>query len=87
MNILITIIIVLGSLVALFLIIALLTKKECRIEKQTVINKHKQEVFNYLKLLKKIAELLLPDAAVIHFNFFSKKILVTKIFCWKIIAS
>lgn len=52
MNILITILIVLGSLVALFLIIALLTKKECRIEKQTVINKHKQEVFNYLKLLK-----------------------------------
>ena len=45
MNILIIILIVLGSLVALFLIIALLTKKECRIERQTVINKPKQEVF------------------------------------------
>lgn len=52
MNILITILIVLGSIVALFLIIALLTKKECRLEKQVVINKPKQEVFNYLKLLK-----------------------------------
>ena len=52
MNILITILIVAGSIIALFLIIALLTKKEFRIEKQVVINKPKQEVFNYLKLLK-----------------------------------
>ena len=47
-----TILIVAGSIIALFLIIALLTKKEFRIEKQVVINKPKQEVFNYLKLLK-----------------------------------
>lgn len=52
MNILIIILIILGSLVTLFLIIALLTNKECRIEKQTVVNKPKQEVFNYVKLLK-----------------------------------
>jgi len=52
MTILITILIILGSLVALFLLVALLTKKNIRIEKQTVINKPKQEVFNYLKLLK-----------------------------------
>ncbi len=52
MNILITILIVLGSLIALLLIIALLTKKEFSLEKQVVINKSKQEVFNYLKLIR-----------------------------------
>ena len=52
MNILITILIVLGSLVALFLLIALLTKKEFKLEKQVLINKPKQEVFNYLKMLR-----------------------------------
>jgi hypothetical protein len=52
MNILITILIVLGSLIALLLIIALLTKKEFSLEKQVIINKPKQEVFNYLKLIR-----------------------------------
>lgn len=52
MNILITILIVLGSLIALLLIIALLTKKEFSLEKLVVINKPKQEVFNYLKLIR-----------------------------------
>lgn len=52
MSIIITILVILGSLVALFLIIALLTKKEFSLEKNVVINKSKQEVFNYAKLLK-----------------------------------
>jgi hypothetical protein len=52
MNILITILIVLGSLIALLLIIALLTKKEFSLEKHVVINKPKQEVFNYLRLIR-----------------------------------
>ena len=52
MNVLITILIVLGSLIALLLIIALLTKKEFSLEKEVIINKPKQEVFNYLKLIR-----------------------------------
>lgn len=52
MTILITILIVLGSLIALLLIIALLTKKNFSLEKQVIINKPKQEVFNYLKLIR-----------------------------------
>ena len=52
MNILITILLVLGSLVALFLIIAFFTPREFSVEKKITITKSKQEVFNYLKLLK-----------------------------------
>jgi hypothetical protein len=52
MNILITILLILGSIVALFLIIAFFTPREFSVEKQITINKSKQEVFNYLKLLK-----------------------------------
>lgn len=52
MNILISILLGLGSVIALLLIIALFVKKEFRVEKQVTINRPKQEVFNYLKLLK-----------------------------------
>lgn len=52
MNVLITIGLVLAGIIALFLIVALLTKKECRLEKQIVINKPKQEVFDYVKLIR-----------------------------------
>ena len=52
MNILITVLAILGSLIALFLVIALLTKKEFSLEKNIVINKSRQDVFNYAKLLK-----------------------------------
>jgi Polyketide cyclase / dehydrase and lipid transport len=52
MSILITIGLVLAGIIALFLIVALLTKKECRLEKQIVINKPQQEVFNYVKLIR-----------------------------------
>jgi len=52
MNILITILFVLAGIILLFLLIALLTKKDFRLEKQVVINKPKQEVFDYLKLIR-----------------------------------
>ncbi len=52
MGILITILLVLASIVALFLIVAFLTKRDFSIEKNIVINKPKQEVFDYLKLIK-----------------------------------
>jgi Polyketide cyclase / dehydrase and lipid transport len=52
MNILITILLVLAATVALFLIIALIVKKDFTLEKQVIINKPKTEVFNYLKLIR-----------------------------------
>jgi len=52
MSVLITIGLVLAGIIALFLIVALLTKKECRLEKQIVINQPKQEVFDYVKLIR-----------------------------------
>ena len=52
MNIFITILLILGSIIALFLIIALLTKKDFALEKEIIINKPKQQVFNYLKLIR-----------------------------------
>ncbi len=39
-------------LILLLLIVAAFTKKEIKVEKETVINKSKAEVFAYLKLLK-----------------------------------
>ena len=52
MSILITILAVIGGIIALFLIIAFFTPREFSVEKQIAISKPKQEVFNYLKLLK-----------------------------------
>jgi hypothetical protein len=52
MNILLIILLVIAGLIALLLIIALLIKKDFSLEKQVIINKSKQEVFNYVKLLK-----------------------------------
>jgi uncharacterized protein YndB with AHSA1/START domain len=52
MNILITILLVLAGIIVLLLTIALLTKKEFSLEKQITIHKSKNEVFNYLKLIK-----------------------------------
>ena len=52
MNILAIILIVLAILVALFLLVALFVKKEYAIERETTINKPKQEVFDYIKLIK-----------------------------------
>ncbi len=52
MNVLITILIIIGSLIALFLLVALFTKREFTIEKQVTINKPKADVFNYMKVLR-----------------------------------
>ena len=52
MNILIVILFVLGSIVALFLIAALLIPKSFKLERTALINKPRQEVFNYLKLIR-----------------------------------
>lgn len=52
MHILLTILLIIGSVIALFLLIAFFTKRECRVEKTITINKPKQEVFDYIKLLK-----------------------------------
>jgi hypothetical protein len=52
MQIVITILLVLGSIISLFLIIAFFTKRDFRVERIITINRPKQEVFNYMKLLK-----------------------------------
>jgi len=52
MGILLTILAVIGGIIGLLLIIALLTKKEFTLEKQVTINRSKQDVYNYLKLIK-----------------------------------
>ena len=52
MRILKKIIIVIAILIAIPLIVALFVKKDYAIERQVVINKPKQEVFNYIKFLK-----------------------------------
>lgn len=52
MNILITIALVIAGLIILFLVAALLVKKEYTVERTTTINQFKPEVFNYLRFLK-----------------------------------
>lgn len=52
MEILLTILAVIAGIIALLLLIALLTKKEFTLEKQVTIDRPKQDVFNYLKLIK-----------------------------------
>lgn len=52
MNILVTILVVVVGIVILLLIAGLFLKKEFYIERSIVIHKSKQEVFNYLKILK-----------------------------------
>jgi uncharacterized protein YndB with AHSA1/START domain len=52
MKILFIILIALVSLVALLLIVGLFMKKEYHVEREVVINKPKQSVFEYIKLLK-----------------------------------
>lgn len=52
MNILLTILMVIGSIIVLFLLVALLVKKDFSLQKEVVIHKPKQDVFNYIKLLK-----------------------------------
>jgi len=52
MGILITILIVIAGLIALLLLVALFTKKDFTLEKQIVINRSRQQVFDYLKLIR-----------------------------------
>lgn len=52
MNIIITILSVLGGLIALLLIIAAFTKKKYSIERSIVINKPSAEVFDYVKHIR-----------------------------------
>jgi hypothetical protein len=52
MKILLTILIVIVSIVIILLLIALVAKKEYTVERSITVNKSKQEVFNYVLLLK-----------------------------------
>jgi uncharacterized protein YndB with AHSA1/START domain len=52
MNILVTVLLVIVGMIALLLIIGLFSKKGYVIERSVLINKPKQEVFNYVKLMK-----------------------------------
>ena len=52
MNVLIIVLIVIASIIALFLIVALFTRKGYTVERETVINRPKQEVFNYIRHLR-----------------------------------
>lgn len=52
MNILVTILLVIVGIIALLLIIGLFSKKGYIIERSILINKPKQEVFNYVKLMR-----------------------------------
>jgi hypothetical protein len=52
MGIFITILLVIAGIIALLLLIAAFTKKDFTLEKQVVINRSKQDVFNYLKLIR-----------------------------------
>jgi len=52
MKILRRILLALIAIIFLLLLIALLVKKDFALEKEIVINKPKQEVFNYLKLIR-----------------------------------
>ncbi|MEO6612879.1 MAG: SRPBCC family protein [Chitinophagaceae bacterium] len=52
MGILLTILYIIGGIIVLFLLIALLTKKEFSLERTIVINRSRAEVFNYARMLK-----------------------------------
>ena len=51
MKILVAILLVIASIIGLLLIIALFVKKDYKVEREIVINKPKQEVFDYIKML------------------------------------
>jgi len=52
MHILLNILIVIGAIIAILLLVALLVKKECVIEREITVHEPKQQVFNYLKLIR-----------------------------------
>lgn len=52
MSIVLTILMVIGAIIVLLLIIALFSKKDYSVEREIVIRRPKNEVFNYIKHLK-----------------------------------
>ncbi len=52
MRILKSILLLIVSLIVLLLIVGLFTKKEYAVEREVIVNKPRQEVFNYVKYLK-----------------------------------
>lgn len=52
MNVILTILLVIAAIVVLFFIVALMTKKEFTLQRQVIINRAKQDVFDYMKLIK-----------------------------------
>lgn len=52
MNIIITILLVIAALIAAILLLGLFIKKDYFIEREVIINKPKQEVFNFIRLLR-----------------------------------
>ena len=52
MQVLLIVLYVIGGIIALFLIVALLTKKDFRISKEMLINAPKQTVFDYVKSIR-----------------------------------
>lgn len=52
MNILLKILIGIGALIVLLLIVAIFVKNEYSVQREIVINRSKQEVFDYIKYLK-----------------------------------
>src|SRR5258706_2701110 len=52
MNIIIIILVVMAGFIALFLLIALFTKREHYVNREIIINVPRQKVFDYVKLLK-----------------------------------
>ena len=52
MNILITILLVVGGIIALLLLIALFMKREHYVKREIIINAPRQKVFDYVKLLR-----------------------------------
>ena len=52
MNIIITILLILGGIIALLLIIGLFMKKEHYVKREIIIDAPRQKVFDYVKLLK-----------------------------------
>ena len=47
-----TILMIIAAIIAIPLIVALFTRKDYRIEKEVIISRPKQDVFNYIKMLR-----------------------------------
>jgi uncharacterized protein YndB with AHSA1/START domain len=52
MSIIITIVLIIAGIILLFLLTALFVRKEFSLEKEVIIDKPKQQVFDYLKLIR-----------------------------------